>query len=586
MQSLLIKSGAIALFSTAFAVFLQIPTLANESRLLSQSREPGANPNRDRLLQPDTVPEPEPLPEDAPPILPLPERELEAVPQPQAPSEALIQIERIEVIGSSVYDVDDWTPITQPLEGRAVGLTELRAAADAISGLYLQDGYLNGRAVLNAQTIEDGVVRIQIIEGRISDIQISGSDRLNDSYVRQRVERGIAVPLRTDRLEEQLRLLQSNPQLQNIEASLRASETFGDSILVLNVTEAEPFTMQFSLDNYSPTTLGSERAGLLLSYNNLTGNGDRLYTNVQRSTRGGSEIYEFGYTIPVNPQDGTLQLKTVLDRNEIVRAPFNALDINGESELYEISFRQPILKTLRNEVALSFGFSHRNGQSFLGNEGFGFGIGPEEDGVSRTSVIRLGQDFVSRDTQGAWSLRSQFNIGVDLFDITKNEGSIPDGGFFSWSGQAQRVQQLGDNHLLIVQFEAQLSPSSLLSSEQFVIGGGRSVRGYRQNARSGDNGVRFSIEDRIALIRNPSGQPTFQLAPFLDMGAVWNVTDNPNNETRPDNDFLIGVGLGVLWEVTPGLNIRLDYAPPLIDLGDQGNNVQDDGLYFSASISI
>ena len=60
-----------------------------------------------------------------------------------------------------------------------------------------------------------------------------------------------------------------------------------------------------------------------------------------------------------------------------------------------------------------------------------------------------------------------------------------------------------------------------------MIGGAQSVRGYRQSALSGDNGFRFSIEDRIALAHNQEGNPFFQVAPFADLGVVFN-SENPN----------------------------------------------------------
>ena len=95
-------------------------------------------------------------------------------------------------------------------------------------------------------------------------------------------------------------------------------------------------------------------------------------------------------------------------------------------------------------------------------------------------------------------MRSQFSFGIDILDATINNDPIPDGRFFSWLGQVQRVQRLSNDQLLIVQAELQLTPDSLLPSQQFVIGGGQSVRGYRQNVRSGDNGFRSAaIEDRI-----------------------------------------------------------------------------------------
>ena len=204
---------------------------------------------------------------------------------------------------------------------------------------------------------------------------------------------------------------------------------------------------------------------------------------------------------------------------------------------------------------------------------------PESNGVTTTSAIKLGQDYIRRDPQGAWAVRSQFTIGTTLFDATEYEGSDPDGQFFSWLGQVQRVQRLNDKHLLILQADLQLSANSLLPSQQFVIGGGQSLRGYRQNVRSGDNGLRVSIEDRITLQRDASGNPKLQLAPFLEAGTVWNAANNPNkllNET-----FLAGVGLGVIWEPIPRLNLRVDYAFPLVRISDRGDNLQDKGIYFN-----
>ena len=243
--------------------------------------------------------------------------------------------------------------------------------------------------------------------------------------------------------------------------------------------------------------------------------------------------------------------------------------MRDSSEFYEVSFRQPIINSLRKEFALSLGFSFEENRNFVN--------GVRLSGTERTNVLKFGQDFTSRDIQGVWALRSQFNLGVDIFNgtVSDNEDEA-DGIFFSWLGQIQRLQRLNENNLLIIQGDVQLTPDNLLASERFVIGGVRSVRGYRQNARLGDNGVRFSVEDRITLVKNSENTPIFQLAPFADLGVVWN-----NSADDPDDNFLAGIGLGVLWQPVSGLDIRLDYAPPLVDLDDKGDNIQEDGFYFS-----
>ncbi|MGJ3250612.1 MAG: ShlB/FhaC/HecB family hemolysin secretion/activation protein [Elainellaceae cyanobacterium] len=557
------------------------PTLAqqpdpNDERFLQPTPEPFPPESTDDRVLPDEPSEESDL---SSPESDQPESDPSDPDQPEDEPAATLSVTRIDVVGSTVFDEDDFAPITEPLEGQTVTLDELQQAADAITQLYLNNGYLTSRALLVDQVVDDGIVRIQVIEGRLAEIQVDGNQRLNDGYIRRRIELGSKVPLRTDQLEDQLRLLRADPLLENVEASLRAGDRIGESILIVRVTEADPIVGEVRVDNYSPPSVGSERTGLDLGYQNLTGIGDFIGFSYDRTTPGGADIAQFTYRAPVNPMNGTLQLHTIIDRNEVIQEPVSEFDIEGESERYEISFRQPLIRSPREEFALSAGFGYRDGQTFLFGEPFGFGIGPDEDGISRTSVFRFGQDYVRRDVQGAWALRSQFSVGVDLFNATTNDDPVPDGRFLSWLGQAQRVQRIGTSNILIVQLDVQLTPDSLLPSEQFVIGGGQSLRGYRQNVRAGDNGVRFSIENRITLARNEAGESKFQLAPFFDMGAVWNTSNNPNE--LPEQNFLAGLGVGVLWEPIPNLDVRLDFAVPFINLDDRGENIQDDGIYFS-----
>ncbi len=530
------------------------------------------DPNRDRFLQP--VPQPSPEPPQVPPTVP---------PQPPSPvpptlPNAAIEVQKIQVVGSTILSQDEINALVKPLEGRSATLEQLKQIADKITEIYLNRGYITSRAVLPPQTITAGVVQIQVIEGKLAKIEVEGTKRLHPSYIRSRIRLGAGMPLSTASLEDQLRLLRVDPLFDNVEASLRAGDNEGESILIVRVSEANPFQPSFSIDNYSPPSVGSERVGVSLRHRNITGNGDELGAAYYRSL-GDSDVFDFSYRLPLNAMNGTLQLRAAPNRNSIVQPPFNRFDISGKSHLFEVSYRQPLRRTPIEEFALSAGFTYQTGRTFVGGEPTRFGIGPDSNGVTTTSAIKLGQDYIRRDPQGAWAVRSQFTIGTSLFDATQNEGSKPDGQFLSWLGQVQRVQRLNDKHLLILQADLQLSANSLLPSQQFVIGGGQSLRGYRQNVRSGDNGFRVSIEDRITLQRDASGNPKLQLAPFLDAGMVLNVANNPNKLTN--ETFLAGVGLGVIWEPIQRVNLRVDYAFPLVRISDRGDNLQDKGIYFN-----
>ncbi len=544
---------------------------------IAQAPNPQGNPNQDRF--PQSLPTPAPLaPEPQPPLQPTPTPTPEST---ETPSTETIQVQKIEVLGSTLFNSAALNPIIQPLEGRTVTFTELKKAADAITQLYLNQGYITSRAVLVDQKVTNGIIKIQVIEGGLEKIEVQGTKRLNSSYVRSRIALGAGKPLSTAKLEEQLKILRIDPLISNVEASLQPGNSLGQSILIVRVTEANPFDANISIDNYSPPSVGSERLGLSATHRNLTGMGDELGISYYFSTQGVSNIYDFTYKVPLNPMNGTLQLRTSINNNQVIEPKFKALNIRGESELYEISYRQPLVRSLREEFALSLGFSYQDGQTFTFAGPTPFGFGPDTQGNSRTRVFKFGQDYVRRDTTGAWALRSLFSVGTGVFDATTNPSPIPDGRFFSWLAQVQRVQRLNQNNLLIAQAELQLAPNGLLPSQQYIIGGGQSVRGYRQNARAGDNGIKFSLEDRITVQKDAAGNAMLQFAPFVDLGYIWNVDTNPN--LLQSQQFLAGTGLGILFQPLPNLNLRLDYAVPLINLQDRGINAQDDGLYFSAN---
>jgi hemolysin activation/secretion protein len=283
-------------------------------------------------------------------------------------------------------------------------------------------------------------------------------------------------------------------------------------------------------------------------------------------------------------QDGLVQIRVIegaieridIEGNHHVNASYirSRVQLSGHTPLNQTSLEDQ-LRLLRLDPLFKNVEASLQAGSGLGLSILAVRVTEANPPVSSLSV----DNFSPRDSQGAWGLRSLLSLGTGLFDATTNSGDLPDGQFFAWLGQVQRVQVLNDSNLLILQTDIQLTPDGLLPSQVFTIGGGQSLRGYRQNVRSGDNGFRISAEDRITIQRNEAGAATIQVAPFIDVGAVWDVDNNPNPPI--DQSFLAGAGLGLLWEPFPGLNLRADFTLPLVNLSDRGVNTQDDGFYFS-----
>ncbi len=540
---------------------LTITPTAKPSPRLAQ-----VDPGEDRF--PDTEPL-TPLP-PADTTEPLPDTSLPLTAPPTA--DVSFRVTDIQVVGSSLFDAATLDEIVAPYENRQTTLAELQQLADAITQRYLNEGYITSRAVVSTQTIVAGVVEIQIIEGSLEAIEVEGTAILPD-YIRSRLSLGSTRPLNQARLEDQLRLLRADPLFETVEASLRAGSGPGQSILIVRVREANRFSGAITSDNYSPISVGDVRFGGQFAYRSVVVPGDRFSTSLSWSDTRGSEVYDLAYQVPINPLNGTLQFRftpnffRITDSNQ----PAFSLGVRGTTEIYDVTYRQPIVRTPREEFVLSAGFRHRNGSTLIA------GLITDEN---RTSVLSFGQDYIRRDVVGAWALRSQFRWGTNLLNATQAVAPLADGQFFSWIGQVQRVQILAPDHLLILQTDLQWANESLLGSEQFFLGGGLSVRGYAQNQRFGDNGIRFSIEDQITLQRDEGGQPYLQIAPFLEGGYVW---DENTNFQSTRNNLLLGTGIGVIANPFPQFNARFDFALPLIDIGELATDPSQ-GLRFYFSL--
>ncbi|MGB0564632.1 MAG: ShlB/FhaC/HecB family hemolysin secretion/activation protein [Spirulinaceae cyanobacterium] len=547
------------------ASFLRFDTLAQSD----------ANPNQDRFLQAPDDPIPQPLPENGLDLTPNAENNDPSGLWDNTP----LTINSIDVIGSTIFTDADFAPILDPLLGSTT-LGELNQAVEQITQLYIAEGYLTSNAVLPSQPIDSSNITIEVIEGSLGSIEVNGLRHLNESYITSRLRLAGDAPLNVNQLEDQLRLLQLDPNLDDFEVSLQSGHSLGSSNLVLTVDEAKPFFGTAFIDNYSPRSVGSTRGGVNLGYRNLAGQGDVLGFAYTQTFAGGLDIWDLSYSIPLNPMNGTLEVGAAINRNQIIVDPFDDLEIRGESEFYRASFRQPLVRTATEEFALSLGFDHRDGQTFVFDDiAQAFSEGADADGVTRTSVFRFGQDYTKRDLNGAWSFRSQFSWGTELLDATTNSGATPDGQFLSWLGQVARVQRIDDIHTLIIQADLQLTGDNLLASEGFSLGGQQTLRGYRQGARNGDNGFRISIEDRITLFRRDEGVTLLQLAPFFEYGSVWNNASNTGQ--IPAEHELASFGTGLIMQVENNLTMRLDYAYAINELTDRQSDIQDDGLYFS-----
>lgn len=553
----------------------QVPSPTTPTQL------PPTPPPQDILPPADqTVPQP-PTPSPLPPpeeLLSPPTTPTTPAPVPGKVPEK-ITVERFEVVGSTVFSAEELDQVLAPFTNRPLSFAELFQARSAVTQHYIEQGYITSGALIPPQKLQGGVVKIQVVEGGLEAINVTGTRRLQPSYVRDRLP--TSQPLNQKRLLEALQLLQLNPLIQNLSAELSAGARPGTSVLEVQVTEAKTFNTQLVADNGRSPSVGSFRRRAQLNEANLLGLGDGL--SLAYSNTDGSNGLDGSYTLPLNSRNGTLSLGYGTTSSDVIEPPFNALDINGDSRYYELTLRQPLSQTPTQEFALGLTATRRESDissSFLENldppvSPSILSQGADEEGRTRISALQFFQEWTSRNSREVIAARSQFSLGIGAFNATINDDG-PDSRFLAWRGQAQWVRLLAPETLLLVRADVQLADRALVPLEQFGLGGQESVRGYRQDALLTDNGAFASAEFRLPIYRTPQRQLVVQLAPFVDFGTAWN-----SSGTNPDNNTLVSVGLGLRLQLGDSLTARLDWGIPLVDISSRERTWQENGVYFS-----
>lgn len=547
-----------------------LPTEIDRDSQLSQQLPNPIQPREPELPAPEP-PQP-PYPSPLPPTPPTP-AESEFRPD----LVGTIRVDRFEFEGNTAFSDRELAEITKPFAGREITFAELIAAEAAVTQKYVAAGYINSGAVIPAnQTFsrQGAVVKIQIVEGGLDEIQITGNRRLNSNYLRSRLEIATRRPLNRDRLLQALQILQLDPLIANISAELQAGSRPENSRLEVRVKEADSFQGEVFTDNNRSPSVGSFRRGVGINQTNLLGLGDGL--EVSYANTDGSNELNGSYTFPINPRNGTIRLSAGATRTNVIEEPFGAAGIEGKSRTYELTYRQPIVEKPDRNLALGVTLSRQESNTFLLGERFALSAGANERGETRVSTVRFFQEYVQRSSSQVFAARSQFSLGTDFLGATAND-SGPDSRFLAWRGQAQYVRLLAPETLLIVRSDIQLADRPLLSLEQIGIGGVASVRGYRQDLLLTDNGAIAIAEVRIPVWRVPKVKGLLQVAPFIDFGVGWN---HSGEKANPNSDKLLGAGVGLLWQMGDQFNLRLDYGIPLINAQSSDRTFQEKGIYF------
>ncbi len=514
------------------------------------------------------------LPSEAPESLRVPATP--AVEPLRAEPSVRVFVREIRVTGNTVFSNEELARISAPYTGRELTNEDLAMLRQALTLKYINAGYINSGAVLSDQRVDQGVIEYRIIEGTLTEITVTGTKRLREDYVTDRLALGATPPLNAGKLQDQLHLLLQGPFIERINAELSPGDRPGEARLHARVEEGQRGRLSFALDNDISPALGELRATLNGQWYNPSGRGDILTGEIGYA-QGFRKLF-VDYSIPLNARNTTFNIFTERSDAKVVEKPLNVLDIQSQGSTFGVRVTHPLIHTPQEQLKLAVGFDLRQSKSELLGEGFAFTPGVEPDGQSKVSVLRFSQDYLARTRQQVIAARSTFSWGIDAFGATNRGDNVPNGEFLTWLGQFQYARKLGQSDSqLLFRFDGQLSSAPLLPLEQFAVGGLRSVRGYRRNQLVRDQGYVSSLELRVPVLHHEDKTPLLQVSTFVDAGGAWHkgrATEQPQT--------IRSAGFGLRFNPHRRVEAELYWAKAFDDgkLINPSSTLQDRGWHF------
>lgn len=492
-----------------------------------------------------------------------------AAPVPLRPTAAgespTIVLRGVALGGATVVPEADLAPLWADLIGTPVDLATLEALAERIGAAYRARGFVLSQAFLPAQVVEDGIIRVDVIEGFVDRVAVTGGAPEQTAAVGRRFAPVTGErPMRLQTVERGV-LLSRDLLGGGVETVLEPSpDTFGAADMTVLLDPPPPVGFA-AADNRGSRLYGEGTFVLGGVAHNLLGANERLEL-LAAGSPGGALTYVRGLAaFPIGRLDGTLLDGTMLefeadyaegDPDLTVAGSTPGLSVATRESNVRVGLRTPFIRTRTQNL---FGHVLLDWQDATNVTSFGPDAISEED---RLLVFEMGAEWDRADRFGGVTLASgQLRQGIDAGNtFVGSETSAGVADFTLVTGRVARLQRLGEgpNGLW---FEAigQYAGDVLPNSERFALGDATIGRGFAPGNTTGDSGFGARVELRRTLGPETLGRfgEAAELYGYADYGRAF---DRDASRDGDEWEELGSIGVGLRWDVTSSLTLTPEIA--------------------------
>jgi hemolysin activation/secretion protein len=450
----------------------------------------------------------------------------------------------------------------------------------AIGRYYKEKGFFLARAYIPAQKIEQGIVSINIVEGYIDQIVITGNRLYSDDQLAELFGSLQGEAILLDNVENAVFIANDYP-------GLKATVLFGPGLkpgsaaLQVNIKE-EISDGYITFDNYGSTFTGENRLRGNYQFYNLFGVADRLDLNAILTLRPQNSLYyDIAYQMPVLAS--RYLVGGSYNTNEFdVGGDISDLGINGTSTTMRGFMTHIISRGSDARITATVDLNLKEAASRIGSAEFSLdkltviGASARYAGTSWSSSRAYQQISAKLSIGLADFLGSMDSEGDGLTGRKGKESGNAGGDFTKLNLDYLRISRLTEFQSLLLRFSAQASGDILTSLEQFSLGGPNTVRAYPVAEALADNAWLLSAEWQAdASPATPlNWLNKLQLSVFYDY-ATGSLNEPFTNEISSVS--LSGMGFGIQLEPFNKFTAKMQYA---FVMGDEPKDNQSSPFYF------
>lgn len=462
--------------------------------------------------------------------------------QTSAPEAAEVKLllNKLVTDPSAVLTAEEISAITKDYEGKEVTVKDLYKALERINNLYQEKGFITCKAFLLQQTIENGIVKVTLIEGKTGNVDVNGNKWTKANYIKKRIASVKETVINVNDLNKDLLRFNATNDVQ-LRIVMQAGKELGTTDYVITAYEPKQYTWNVFTDNAGNESNGEVRGGLFFSAKSISGSRDALMLGTVMSK--GSKAFTTNYNHSLGRSGTKLNLGFNTNTVKTIKGLTKNM-LRGHSNSINLGVTQPwvVNDKTRSEAILELNHQ-KSSTDFLG---FPWVRDTMNDAFLGFAMTNYGNSHVFYQKHGFLVGKSESDVNIK----DKNETY----GLFKSNGFYQKVYKHGQN--ISARGELQWSSKdNVPSARQFYLGGMYSVRGYDENFRGADKGINLSFEYAVPM----NAKKTVSAFTFLDYGQLF----GEDAESSNANDALFSTGLGVKANIGKNVFANLTLGIPL-----------------------